>query len=390
MENRKLNILFISSWYPNKLAPLNGIFVKRHAAALAEMCNMSAIFIRSGESFSIEETVEDGIYTLRGYYKNPAGKIPVIYPLLKLARYISIWQKVLSVYINKKGKPDLIHANIIYPIGMVAMRLKRRWRVPYIISEHWTGYMPEDGRYKGFLKKRISARAVARASAITTPSQLLSRTMQSLGLKNNYTTISNVVDTELFNISHSFIKPAGSIRFIHISSLDDAQKNASGMIRAFKQFRATHPNSTLTIVCNEEVKENLEQVRKKEPFSEEAGVYVTGRKTGAGLISFLQQADVFILFSNFETQSVVLLEAMCCGIPVIASRCGGPEEFITPVNGLLVDKGNEAQLVAAMEFMLTNRNTFKAEDIRKSVVDMVSKQAVARKFMELYNKVLEL
>src|SRR6185312_5669407 len=281
----------------------------------------------------------------------------------------------------------IIHANVVYPIGRIAMRLKRMWHVPYIISEHWTGYMPEDGRYKGSLRKRISAKAVAQASAITTPSQMLSRTMQSLGLKNTYFTISNVVDTELFSIGASM---GDFTRFIHVSSLDDEQKNVSGMIRAFKKFHAAHSHSTLTILCDEEVKENLEEIRRKESFSEDVGVYITGRKTGAELASFFQQADAFVLFSNFETQSVVLLEALCCCIPVISSRCGGPEEFITSRNGLLVDRGNEAQLIAAMETMLKNRNAYNAEEVRSSVADMVSKESVAKKFMEVYHYALKI
>src|ERR1017187_10528798 len=109
MEGKKLNILFISSWYPNKLKPLNGIFVKRHAAANTIDCNVSVIFICSADTNSIEESVEDGIYTLRGYYKTSPAKIPLLSPLIKFTRYVLVWRKVLSIYKTKKGKPDLIN-----------------------------------------------------------------------------------------------------------------------------------------------------------------------------------------------------------------------------------------------------------------------------------------
>jgi len=130
MENRKLNILFISSWYPNKLKPLNGIFVKRHAEAVTKDCNVSAIFVRSDKNYAVEESVEDGIYTLHGYYKNPAVKIPGIYQLVKFVRYISLWRKLLFFYRRKKGKPDLIHSNIVYPVSVLATFVKIVWRVP--------------------------------------------------------------------------------------------------------------------------------------------------------------------------------------------------------------------------------------------------------------------
>src|ERR1700722_728858 len=98
MEDAKLKILFISSWYPNKLRPLNGIFVKRHAAANTLDCDVSALYVCSAESTSMEESVEDGVYTLRGYYKKPVLKI------FHFFCYLLMCKKVLKLYKSKKGK----------------------------------------------------------------------------------------------------------------------------------------------------------------------------------------------------------------------------------------------------------------------------------------------
>ena len=107
------------------------------------------------------------------------------------------------------------------------------------------------------------------------------------------------------------------------------------------------------------------------------------------LIKLLQHANVFVLFSDVETQSVILLEALCCGIPVISSRCGGPEEYITPENGILVDVENEEQLTEAMENMIRNKDKYNPSTIRSSIVDMVSRDSIAKKFLQMYSDVLK-
>ena len=386
MEGAKLNILFLSCWYPNKIKPLNGIFVKRHAAASALNCYVSAIFICAAENESIEESVEDGVYTLRGYYKKPAVKIPLVTKIVKLIRYILMWKKVLSFYKNKKGKPDLINATVVYyPVSIVAPLLKIVWGVPYVITEHWSGYFPEDGRYNGFVLKTISRHAVARAGAVIAVSKKLSDTMQSLGLKNKYFLIPNVVDTGIFTVKPENVlspKADSNFNFIHISSLS-GEKNVTGIIRTFKKFHALHPDSKLTLIWDKEAKELLDKV-KEESFSEADGVFLIGRKVGLELAAVYQQGDAFILFSNFENLPVVMLESLCCGVPVIGTRVGDVPEYINGKNGLLVDSKNEIQLLEAMEKMYSNKGKYNALEIRKEVADKVNAAAIAEQFLAVY------
>lgn len=272
MEAIKLKILFISSWYPNKFRPLNGIFVKRHAVANSIDCDVSAAFVCSAESESVEELMEDGIYTIRGYYKRPAIK------LLKPIRYLQMWKRIFSVYEKKKGKPDLVNANIVYPVSIIAAWLKKMHAIPYVVTEHCTYYFPEDGRYKGFITKFISRIGISNSSAVITVSHKLSNAMQLLGLKNKYFIIPNVVDTDIFTCKSTNPSPQGLFNFLHISSLDEEQKNITGIIRVFKRFRTRYPHSKLTIVWNEENKESMDRIKMKEPFSEVDGVFCKARK----------------------------------------------------------------------------------------------------------------
>jgi glycosyltransferase involved in cell wall biosynthesis len=393
MDDNKLKIVFISSWYPHKLKPLNGIFVKRHAVANTIDCNVSVIFICSDKNDSIEETVEDGIYTIRGYYKLPKLKIPPIFHIIKLARYLLLWKKLWGIYSRKKGKPDLINSTIVYPVSIIATLIKFIWNVPYVITEHWSGYFPEDGNYNGFIKKIISKIVVSNAQAVITDSAKLGSMMLSLGLNNRYFTIPNVVDPEVFNIISMNTKSAvrnirseSYFHFIHVSSLDDGQKNINGMLRAFRKFHSKHPLAKFTIIWDEEEKEHLEKI--KEPFSDETGVFLTGKKEGNELAAFLRESNAFILFSNYESLPVVMLESFCCGVPIIGTRVGDVPEYINKKNGLLIDSKNEDQLLEAMENMFKNSENYNPHEIRDMIVNRVSPSAVSKQFTDVYKIVL--
>src|ERR1700739_3244324 len=242
MNGKKLQVLYISSWYPNKAKPLLGVFIKRHAQALVNECDIASLYVYADESEGIEETEEDGVYTVRVVYKKVKNSIPVFSSFMKLKRYNDAWKKAIAFYIEKKDRPDIVNLNVVIPAANVAMYIKRKWNIPYIITEHWTDYFPEDGRYKGFLMKRITEKAVKSASAVVTVSNDLKNQMLKVGLNNDYHVISNVVDTEVFNVLKSKTK-TGKIKFVHVSALDNAQKNISGIINVFRRIHNVFPNT---------------------------------------------------------------------------------------------------------------------------------------------------
>ena len=388
MEEKKLNVLFISSWYPNKYRPLLGIFVKRHAAAVALKCNVSAIFICAGDDNSIEESVEDGIYTIRGYYKAQKDKLSSFTRLGKLIRHLILWRKVWLFYSKKKGRPDIINVNVVYPVSVIAMVLKAMKGIPYVITEHWSGYFPENGKYKGLIKKLITKRAVAKAGAVIVPSFKLSRTMQALGLANNYTIIPNVVDETIFHVSDDATHSAKPVEFIHISSLEESSKNISGIISTFKKFHLAYPDSKLTVIWDEEEKQYFEKV--KGTYSERDGIFLYGKREGAELAGMMAKASAFVLFSNYENLPCVMLESFCSGVPVIATRVGDIPEYINEKNGILIDSKNEEQLYKAMEKIYLNKGKYNPDEIRNMVVAKVSPAAIANQFLDVYNAVLQI
>ena len=95
-----------------------------------------------------------------------------------------------------------------------------------------------------------------------------------------------------------------------------------------------------------------------------------------------------IINSNFETFSVVTGEALASGKPVIATRCGGPEAFITPENGVLIPVGNDDALRDAMVRIAQEHSRYSPGTIRASVSQRFSPQAVAKAFDAVYREAI--
>ena len=98
-------------------------------------------------------------------------------------------------------------------------------------------------------------------------------------------------------------------------------------------------------------------------------------------------ANALVLPSEFETFGVVLIEALATGIPVIATRCGGPEEFVTPAEGVLINRGDETELTRAMISIRTR--AFRPQRLASSAAARFGYDVIARQLCEVYQRAVE-
>jgi glycosyltransferase involved in cell wall biosynthesis len=98
----------------------------------------------------------------------------------------------------------------------------------------------------------------------------------------------------------------------------------------------------------------------------------------------MREADVFVLFSNYEGLPCVILEALAAGLPVIATETGGIHEWVTPEIGILIPIGDENALLEAMLTMMNQYLNYDKTILRKQIVDKASYQAVGNALMDVY------
>jgi len=112
-----------------------------------------------------------------------------------------------------------------------------------------------------------------------------------------------------------------------------------------------------------------------------------GSKENTEVFNILQRSHVLILNSYFETFSIICAEALLCGIPVIATRCGGPESFLNDTTGILIDIGNNDQLTEAMVSIINNYESYSSEKLIQ-VAEQFSIKTIGDQLNEEYNRIM--
>ena len=94
----------------------------------------------------------------------------------------------------------------------------------------------------------------------------------------------------------------------------------------------------------------------------EKQIKLMGMQSRKVIADYLKECDCFVLASQTETFGVVYIEAMASGLPVIATKCGGPESFVNEENGVLIPVDNKDALVTAMKIcIVVNINMIKRQ-----------------------------
>jgi L-malate glycosyltransferase len=392
VKDKKLNILFLSGWYPNRVLPTLGNFVQKHAEAIALHSNVTALSVCADancrQTYEITESTINNVLTINVYYKKVTHGIPVFSQIQKFARTKKAYSIGLEIVKARTGNIDLVHHNILYPSGWIALGIKRALGIPYIITEHSTTYLPAKKVSISWFEKMLSKKIARNASFITPVSKDLRDAMINLRLESNYEIVYNVVDTKLFYPARQ--KTRGSkIKFLHISTLDDDHKNISGMLNAIAKLSNKRNNFECMFAGDGDIAPHIETAKKLNIYN--SSVFFEGTKTTAEIAELMRASDCFLLFSNYENLPVVIIEALASGLPVVSSRVGGIHEHINANRGVLVEAKDEKALEQAIDKMITDiqNNRYNSTELAAYANENFSYEKVSEKFHHLYQRILK-
>ncbi|MCF6241940.1 MAG: glycosyltransferase family 4 protein, partial [Bacteroidales bacterium] len=376
--DEKLNILFIASWYPTKYTPFDGDFIQRHARAVALYCNVTVIHLASvkqKEDLIIEDIRNSGVWEIRVFHKKLKSKFGIIRAFKNLFFKLRAFKKAFAMI----EKTDIVHLNVLFPAGVFALYLKFRYKIPFIVTEHWSKFLPDSNinftSIEFFLIKQI----VNNAKLICPVSGNLKRAMISMNLHGNYQIVPNVVDTNVFFPVKEIKKP-DIFNIVHISGMTDRIKNITGMLNAVKKAYFLSPNFKITFVGTNNY-EDYEQYVHKIGIPKDIINFI-GVVSYSDVAQIMRQHHILLMFSNYENAPCVISEALVSGLPVISSAVGGIPEMIDDTNGYLVEKQNENQLALKIIEMIGNYNKFNTEFIAKNAKQKYSYQVVGKKYFD--------
>ena len=376
-----MNILHLLSWFPTPDDPTLGNFCVRMIDALPEDCpsvNLSGCDGKDmTKSFEVKE-IKGARHTHVQFYIRP----PKINAIRKL-KMLRMYQYGLK-YIKKRFfKPDLIHLHVAYPLGQVALLWKKLFGYKYVMTEHWTIYQPQNKDVLvGRLKKKI-VKIANNASLIMPVSLDLQRCMEGHGVYNNFKVIYNLVNTDIFKLGTP--QPSSKKRMLHISTLRNEAKNFSGILRVIERLHQQRDDFELHVIHDYEAPEFKAFV--KEHHLEDCVIF-HGKKTSAEVAQAYQQADFFVLFSNFENLPCVIVEAFASGVPVLSTSVGGIAEILSPERGILIPQGDEDALLQGMNQLLDHCQEYNRAAIRDYAIKTFAAQNIGQQMFEEYKKIV--
>lgn len=377
---KHMKVLIVSRGLPQPDNPTFGIFELDQAKALAENGADVVFFaidlrsIRRKRKFGITTELRDGIrcYTI----SVPLGNVPIqLFCNIGSQALMRLYTHVFS----REVEPDVIHAHF-YRQGYMAAKLSQKVGIPLVITEH-SSDMTKNIIDKNILK--IAKMGYAQAKTVITVGNDLSKSLLN-NMRTKSVIIPNVVDTALFSVAEN-IKYDG-FHFISVARFAP-QKRQDLLIEAFSQVHRRFSDTTLDLYGDGELMPLVKKLIEEKSLQD--SVVLHGKASRNEIAEGLNQSDCFVLLSERETFGVVYIEALAAGVPVVATICHGPEDFVTAQFGKLIPANDLESAIDAMCYMHDNIDRFDKYGISKTIKDMYSGKVIAEQIMKVYSSILE-
>ena len=394
----RLKILHVASWYPSEVHPSLGNFIARHVEAVATACEVevwapvpvrgsagSVVKMRDKNGMEMRE-VEGQTFTVRRLYHEATRP-----------QLVGVARSVASAASKMEWTPDVVHLHVAYPAGSAAVAWAKKWGVPVVLTEHWTAY--QDFGAVPWWRRRVIRDVVNRVDAVCPVSADLGEAMAAavsgMGLVH---VVPNVVDTARFKPAEEETLagvPVGATRrrleghamerLLHVSSMNDDQKNITGLLEALSPLFKANPALQITFVGGEQAR--LDGHRSwVEAQGLEGRIVFTGPLGTDEVVKHMQTHDVLVLNSRRENFPCVIAEAWACGIPVMSTDVGGIREHLPPglsERGFLLSaEAGEADWAGA--WAQVSQTTWPEESLRTYAETHFSMAAVGAAYKEVY------
>lgn len=383
-----MRVLVLTPWYPSRINPIEGIFVKRIAEAISQMhCVVVFAFLTAyarhhdltleGEHIGsgLYQSKENDLLIFRSIQKARGwAKLGGLHRLVNRIRALQNLLKLLPPF-------HLIHAHT-YQAGLLGLWVKMQQNIPLIITEHWSGFLTGEVKKGQLGKVKLAYRY---ADAVCPVSEHLQHSILKWGVNTKrWEVIGNVVD---INPQEQWGGPSypnpTPVKLLFVSTLTPI-KGLPTLIEALSLLEKRNFPVTLTIVGDGPIRKGIEELI--EYYGLQERVTLTGYLSPGEVRKLFQDHHILVHPSEVETFSIIVAEAVAAGMPVVASDISPLRALVGEDAGILVPVGEPPALADAIEEMSHRLTTFSPGPSRSKIRDHFNPQAIAHQYDTLYRQ----
>ena len=371
-----MNVLMMVSWYSPKGEPINGgIFHYEQAIDLKKYCDM-AIYYPYDRTLDKEysDEMEYGIRTFRSAYDFKRK-------IYNRKNMFSAMKKIVRDF-----KPDIIHAQVSTEVGRFAIILGAMFHIPVMVTEHSTVEASGITKFPCYWYAKFVFKYSKCNIGV---SDELTEKLKEIFPKYTFQTVYNgisMVQSETCIIEK--YRVSGHVNIVLVAGLYDRYiKGIPTLLKVIARLHQEGRKIVLHIVGDGEYRKEFEQIAVELGIAKQCIFH--GQVSRECVQEIMKNTDFLVSASIMESFGCSIAEAQMQGIPVVATRCGGPESIVIPQSGILVDKGNEEALYKGVLEMLDNYMKYSCEGIRKYAEEKFSLDTISKKYLKIYQSILK-
>ncbi|MEP6690047.1 MAG: glycosyltransferase [Gemmatimonadaceae bacterium] len=390
---RKPRVLVLARNYPNNAFPTLGLWTERLVMASSAVAQPTVVApvpyappfvpLASIRRFRSVERVRTEAGIAVHHPRFAAGPGQLLHAFDAHIGHATLRKAIVALH---RVQPfDLIHSHFIYPEGVIASRIGTELGIPVVSTEHamWRPWLDRHPAVR-----RQVERALPRIARITAVSEALRSSIRELfGDAVPVDVIPNVVDEHIFVAPRpDEVRDPQHLLFV---GLIRRVKGLDVLIRALSHLLSDCPDLRLSVAGGSFYRAYERDAAEVRALVRALGlqdrVTFLGEVPPAGVAALMRRSALLVVPSRRETFSLVTAEALASGTPVVATRCGGPEEIITAETGELADVDDAASLAVAIRSALGR--SFDRGSLRRYAVDRFGVAAAAERLGLLYSRV---
>ncbi len=369
-----MNVAILSDYICNNYISGQTVFTKRLIEGIAEHVEKVFVITVTDRSY-ISGVGNITYYCLKGYHlKRFYGAHVSLNPF-------SAYRKIFS-----KEKIDIIHVQVPTPISLAAIYAARKRSIPIVFSSHvQADNVLKNMKINSSAAKRILSRYgiwfYNCADHVVCPSQYAKSELFHYGLKKGkeVSVISNGINTQVFSPNGK-----GKPVVLYVGRLM-REKNVDTFIKASALVKRAHPDYSFVVCGDGFIKSELQELAGRI----NPDVFFTGRLSDEELLGMYQTCSIFVLPSETELQGIVLLEAMACGKPTIASD--SQDSAARELANLLFRNRDTSDLARQINYLIENPQVMRAfsNANRETAIKQHDFSQVVQRHLNLYQDLIK-